>query len=266
MADEDKPFVVLIDTNAMAALSLYVESCDAIRKDPGIDMSGLKKEFEKLDVKNNCLELEEIKKGYDLYNYLKTNLKTKADNAQIYFSLLSEIELLNVFLDRAFDEYLTKRGIPYRIRKKKPFRTQVNFDYEDKVSNYWNNIKEKLKENNIVLDYPEKAEENKDIIQDFFKVTKLVAKHVHLGSVDLYLYALGIYLRVNEIYTHDSEFEKIINSIRTSTGWRNVNERIQQDLREYISAFAEEVKTYRDEHNKDKEINPMDLPEGVHSA
>ena len=257
MAEKDKPLVILIDTNAMSALSLYVKSCNAVKKDLGISMDDLKREFGNGGL-NNSLDFDEIEKGEKLYNYLKE----KNDNIRIYFSLLSEIELLDVFLDRVFDEYLTRKGVPYRIRKKKPFRTQVNFNYEDKVSKYWDDIKEKLKENNIKWEYPESAEENKDIVQDVFKVTKLVTKHVNLDPVDLYLYALGIYLQVDKIYTHDSEFSNIINSIRTNIGWRDVNKKIQQDLRKYFPAFAEEARTYQDKHkNKKKEINPQDLPE-----
>jgi len=265
MTEKDKSFVILIDTNAMTALSLYVESCNAVGKDLGISKGDLKKEFkEQKDIGNDCLDdylnFKEIKKGHTLYNHLKT----KADNVQIYFSLLSEVELLSVFLDRVFDKYLTRKGVPYRIRKKKPFRTQVDFNYEDEVSKYWDDIKEKLEENNIVLDYPESTEKNKDIVQDVFKVTKLVTKHVSLDPVDLYLYTLGIYLRVDEIYTHDIEFRKIINKIRTDIGWRDVNKKIQQDLRKYLPAFAEEAKTYQDTHNNEnKRINPQDLPEAV---
>ena len=75
-----------------------------------------------------------------------------------------------------------------------------------------------------------------------------------LEPVDLYLYASGIYLRADEIYTHDGEFRNIINDLRTNTDWKNIYNNIQQDLRTFIRSFE-------DEYQKEKKIY---LPEGVH--
>jgi len=251
MAESDRPFVILIDTNAMAVLSLYVESCNTLGRDLGISVDDLKSEFEnQKDIKSDYLNFKEIKKGYKLYDYLREKIRSFDRGIKVWFSLLSEIELLDVFLDRAFDHELTRKGIPYRIRRKKPFRVQIDFNYEEKIAKYWEDIKEKLGEQDIEFDNPEKES---DAIQDIIKVAKIVTRYVALEPVDLYLYASGIHLRADEIYTHDNEFKAIINKIYNKE-WRNVYDNIQQDLRTFIRSFE-------GEYQKEKKIF---LPKGVH--
>ncbi len=250
MAESNTPFVILVDTNAMTALSLYVDCCDTVRKGLGINIGDLKIEFEnQKDIKNDCLNFDEIKKGYKLYSHLKGKIRESDEDIQLWFSLLSEIELLNVFLDRTFDHELTKKGIPYRIRHKKPFRTQIDFDYEKKVANYWENVEGKLTESDIGFNYPEKEE---DAIPDIIKIAKIVTRYVALGPVDLYLYASGIHLRADEIYTIDGEFRDIINKIRDDGEWETVYRNIQQDLRTFIWSFEDEY----------QKIGKIDLPKG----
>lgn len=252
MAESEGPFVILIDTNAMAGLSLYVESCAIVGAAFGVSPEELKRKFKEVkNTQDNQLYLKgrgSIKNGYQLFGHLGTKIK-EFDTVQIWFSLLSEIELLNVFLERVFDQELTRKGIPYRIRRKKPFRTQIDFDYEAKIANYWADIKEKLAEFDIKFDNPEKDSE---AIHDIIKIAKILTRHVALEPMDLYLYASGIHLRADEIYTHDKELRTIINNIRTEE-WKNVYKNIQQDLRETVRPFE-------DEFQKERKIN---FPEGV---
>jgi hypothetical protein len=256
MAESKKSFVILIDTNAMASLSLYVESCTTVEAMVGTAAEELKNKFERIkNTKDTQLYFEgigNIKEGYNLFNYLKSKIK-EFDTVWIWFSLLSEIELLDVFLDRAFDRELTRKGIPYRIRRKKPFRTQIDFDYEKEIAKYWEDIKEKLGEQDIEFDNPEK--QNDATIQDIIKIAKIVTRHVALEPVDLYIYASGICLRADVIYTHDGEFREIIHKIHyVDREWRNIYEHIQQDLRKFIQSFE-------DEYQKE---NKIVLPDGVH--
>ncbi len=251
MPDSYKPFVILIDTNAMVLLSLYVESCCTVGKDLGISIDDLKSEFEnQRDTKENYLNFEEIKKGYNLYDHLKQKGRGFDANLEVWFSLLSEVELLNVFLERTFELELTRKGIPYRIRRKKPFRMQIDFDYDTKVFSYWKNRKGKLAKSDIEFSYPEKDD---GAIQDIVKIANIVTRYVALEPVDLYLYASGIHLRADEIYTHDTELREIINKIRTDGEWTNIRKNIQQDLRTFIRSFE-------DEYQKEGEIS---LPKGV---
>ena len=261
MAENERPFVILIDTNAMAALSLYVESSNIVGRCLGISVDDLKNEFKNIkDIKSDYLNFDEIKKGHKVYDYLREKIKSFDDNINIWFSLLSEIELLNVFLDRAFDHELTRKGIPYRIRQKKPFRTQIDFDYEEKIAKYWRDIKENLGKKGIEFYNPEIKSE---VVQDIIKIAKIVTQYVALEPVDLYLYASGIDLIADEIYTYDNEFKTIINGIRTNIEWRNIYDSIQQDLRKFIRSFREECKTYYEKHKKEKKI---DLPKGIPSG
>jgi len=263
MAENDRPFVILIDTNAMTALSLYVQSCTTVEAALGTTVDELKSKFREIkNTKDTQLYFEGrggIKEGYKLFNYLKSKIE-EFDTVQIWFSLLSEIELLDVFLDRTFDRELTRKCIPYRIRRKKPFRVQIDFDYEEEIAKSWEDIKEKLGEQGIEFDNPENPEKESNAIQDIIRIAKIVTRYVALEPVDLYLYASGIYLRVDEIYTRDEEFRVIINKIRTDSEWRNIYDDIQKDLRKFIRSFQEERKTYYEMYGKEKKI---DLPKGV---
>ena len=255
MAANGRPFVILIDTNAMAMLSLYVESSNTVGRDLGISVDDLKSEFEnQKDIKSDYLNFKEIKKGYKLYNYVIEKIKSFDGNIKVWFSLLSEIELLDVFLDRAFDHKLTGKCIPYRIRLKKPFRVQIDFDYEEEIVKSWEDIKENLGEQSIEFDNPEKE---RDAIQDIIKIAKIVTWYVALEPVDLYLYASGIYLRADEIYTRDGEFRIIINKILTDRGWRNIYDNIQQDLRDLEK---EDIRSFEEEYRKEGKIC---LPKGI---
>jgi len=253
MAESEKPFVIFVDTNAMASLSLYVQSCTTVEAALGTAVDKLKSKFREIkNTKDTELYFERrggIKDGYNLFKYLKSKIEG-FDTVQIRFSLLSEIELLDIFLDRTFDIELTRKCIPYRIRRKKPFRTQIDFDYEEEIAKYWEDIKKKLGEQGIEFYAPEdKSGEIKDIIN----IAKIVTRHVALEPIDLYLYASGIYLRADEIYTHDVEFREIINSICTNMEWRNIYNNIQQDLRKFGQSFE-------DESQKE---NKIALPKGV---
>ncbi len=261
MAESDRPFVILIDTSAMVPLWLYVESCNTIEKDLGISINDLKSEFKnRKNIKENYLNFKEVEKGYKLYNYLRNKIKSFDGNIEVWFSLLAEIELLNVFLEKVFDIELTRKGIPYIIRKKKLFRMQIEFNYEEKVAKNWEGIKEKLAQDDIEFSNPEKKS---DVIQDIKEIAEIVTRYVALGSVDLYLYALGIHLKANEIYTHDQELRGIINNI-CNKQWLNIYDSIQLDLRKYILLFKEECETYRETHNdEEKEIDlPKCIPSG----
>lgn len=255
MAENRRRFVILIDTNAMVLLSLYVESCRTVTKDLGISIADLKSAFENQRyVKENYLNFEEIKKGYGLYNHLKQKYKEFDGNMEVWFSLLAEVELLNVLLERNFDRELAEKGIPYRIRVKKPFRTQVDFNYEREVGQYWENMKETLATFDITFDNPEKDDGS---IQDIVRIAKIVTRYVALGPVDLYHYASGIYLRANEIYTHDNELRTIINNICSKDKeWKKIYDNIAKDLRKFVRSFE-------DEHQKEGEIS---LLKGVPSG
>lgn len=134
----EKVYSILIDTNAMAKLSLYVEICEcANKKKLGTEINEIKEILKSKGVKSGYLKIKEIKKGYSLFKHLKQKIKEFNGNVNIYFSSLSEMELFHLFLESVFDEELTKRHVPYLARRKKFLRYQVDFDYENTVLKRW---------------------------------------------------------------------------------------------------------------------------------
>lgn len=231
-------YSILIDTNAMAKLSLYVEICECAKKEFGTEIDKIKEILKSKGVKNSYLKIKEIEKGYNLFKHLKQKNEEFNGNVNILFSSLSEMELFHLFLESAFDEELTKRHVPYLARRKKFLRLQVDFNYEDAVLRRWDTLKETTDAANIGFICPER--ENNDIILDIGKAGKIVSKYVVLDTVDLYLYVLGIYLMVDEIYTTDNEFRTIINNIRRD--WKDIRQKIQNDLKANWPHFREEYK------------------------
>jgi len=257
MTANESPFVA-IDSCSMVLLSLYVDSCMALNESLGIDMNMIKKGFKKKkNITKNHLNIEEIRKGWKFYNYLQEKLECSDYNAKFLFSILSEIELLNVFLERVFHRELTNKGVPYRIRTKKPFKLQVDFDYEKEVIEYWNRIREELGKNSIEFNYPKTDTDN---TQDVLEITRIISKYVALGPVDLYLYSLGVIERCDEIYTNDEEFRTIINYIHDKQeSWQIINESIQEDLINLGNRFLN-FGHFVEEFKKEGEIK---LPKGV---
>uniref|UniRef100_A0A7V3J916 Uncharacterized protein n=1 Tax=candidate division CPR3 bacterium TaxID=2268181 RepID=A0A7V3J916_UNCC3 len=265
MAENDSSFVILIDTNAMSALSIYVESCSAVNTELGAGIEDLKEKFKK-KIEREEVKFEEYlelsgrcgaKAGFDLFWYLKNKNTELSNNVKIYFSFFSQVELFGVFLDRVFDHKLTRQGVPYRIRKKKPFRVQIGFNYQEEVVDFWEEIKDKLMEQGIKFEVPE-YESHSEFLKDAMQVLKIVSKYLALETMDLYLYATGISLRVDEIYTHDDDFRKIINNIREDPNWKNIFNSIQKDLIEKNRSF------YMEFESKGKITLPKGVPHEPH--
>jgi len=234
MAENDSSFVILIDTNAMSALSIYVESCSAVNTELGAKIEDLKEKF-KGKFEREEVKIEEYlnlsgrcgaKAGFDLFWYLKNKNTEFSNNVKIYFSFFSQVELFGVFLERVFDHKLTQQGVPYRIRKKKPFRVQIGFNYQEEVVDRWEEIKDKLREQGIEFAMPE-CDPNSELLKDVMWVFNILSKYIALDTMDLYLYSAGIILRVDEIYTHDDDFRAIINNIPK---WKNIFNNIQKEL------------------------------------
>jgi len=237
--------VIIIDSNALARLSLYVESCNAVDKPLDINIETLKDEFQQKSIDKEYLNMKQIQEGYKLFTYIKGSR-----NVISYLSRFSEIELLGIFLDRAFDEELTRKGIPYRIRRKKPFRIQIDFDYQERIVDYWNRIKQILKDYSIEFNY---IEDEGDAIYRIMQISNLISKYVALESIDLYLYSAAIYLRANELYTHDKELKSIINNINNNSSWDRIKNGIISDLKNQFNEFKEEF----------ERENNITLPSGV---
>lgn len=233
----DSTYSILIDTNAMAKLSIYVGICECAVKEFGTGLDEIKEVLNSKKINKYC-EIDEIKKGYDLLVYLKKKYNEFNGNIVIWFSSLSEIELLHLFLEKTFDQELTRRHVPYLARRKRFLRYQVDFDYENEVLRRWETIKEKTNDADIGFRFPERERENNYLAFDIGEIAEMILKYAVLDPVDLYLYALGICLMVDEIYTHDKEFSEIINKIMGE--WKHIGQNIQNDLKEKWPRFREE--------------------------
>ena len=243
---------ILIDTNSAAILSLYVEACIRIGEDPGTSIDVIRDDFRAKNIDEHCINYVELKKGYRTHQYLKEN----TENIEVWFSIFSEIELLNLFLEKIFQRELLRSGVPYRIRDKKPFKTQINFDYEANVSDYWDCIRTKLSDDDIEFQKPEDTQQFTNIIPDIISICRIVTKYVALTPVDLYLYSTAIRIRCNKIYTYDGEFKSIINNLYKKNGnWKTINDKITGQLITSFSSFKEEAEG----------TGNFPLPEGCHA-
>lgn len=249
-------FIAIIDTNAVSALSLYVVCCNAIGKDlEAIYIrSGSTAEIKQIiesefkvqtGIGRDFLNIDAVVNGWKTYSYIRARLASY-EKLSVMFPHLCEIELLHMFLERVFDKELTRKGIPYRIRKNRPFRVQVGFSYDTEVFGYWENIRNALGKYGIEFGRPEDDYDIKDIAS----ISHIISRYIALDPVDLYLYAIGILERADEIYTYDSEFRKIIHSVKSDGGesWGNIRNSICRDLK-YIPSFREQ--------------SSIDLPDGV---
>ncbi len=242
---------IIIDANAVARISQYIDACEFAGVDIGSDLNTIKRKLSSMNISIDFLDLEHIKDGNRAFNYLLDKIKN--DDAEILFSLYSEMELLGVFLKSYIEEELRIKKIPHRIRRRNPFRIQANFNYEDKVWKYWEKHKEILSDNGIVLTYPEFEDKIRDIIKTAFIISKYFSFE---QSSDLYLYSLGIFYMVDEIYTLDSLFRNFINDIRDKDDYNNIRIGIFNDL---IKSFPK-FKEISDVISNPKEI----FPKGVH--
>ena len=173
----DDDFSILIDTNALARLSLYVEACSCVEMELGTKWDKLNITLCSKGIVNEYIGKDNIgliKQGHSLFDHLITK-KKEYNNVKIWFSAFSRVELLNIFLDRTFDRQLTRSGVPFRVRLKKPFRTQIDFDYNTEVFAYWTKIRSELENCDIELMEPERQS---GAVRDILNISDIITRYV----------------------------------------------------------------------------------------
>jgi len=232
-------FTILIDTNAITAITLYLETCEIVKKDPDEinEIGEIKKLLKKQNIEEEWLAFTDrngIKDGYKAFKYLKE--KAERYEISIYLPVLAEIEALHLFTERKFDEILTRKGIPHRLRTKKVTRVCVDFDY-NQIYKKWNSYKEKLEYQGIELVTPEK--EGFGFWNDVLKISNLLMKYILMGNIDMLMYAIAIYLRADEIYTRDQEFKNIVRQLSKppNSKWREISRSFKDDLIRSFPSF-----------------------------
>ena len=228
------PYSVLIDTCAMAKLSFFCELCDSVKKEYGTELSALYSSLPK-PLTEDSLETKTAKIGYKYYKHLRD--LSNNGNILLHFSLFTRIELFDVFLDISTDELLATQGIPFRVRRKKPFRWQVQFDFNKNVVSRYETIIKCLDAMGITISCPE--EDTRSSYRLAFMINEILSSHVFLDSFDSYLYSLGLFLMVDEILTDDGEFEKIMEDFSTKPEWETHRETVKTEIIKIDSDYKE---------------------------
>jgi len=231
---------ILIDTNAMNNLHLYLDICLKIGIEPDQDdFNKIKKIIcDKLHVseQEKVIQFTEVEKGYKLYNYLKkANQLDGNKRCKFFFSRLSQVELNHILLEKKYHSDLADCQVPYRIRKDNIFKR--NTDYVNYLKDiYTTGVIQHNKEINELI-----TEKEIDylIFEDYFRnsmedtllvITDVVNKYLHLQSNDLLLYCLAIFGKINYIYSHDNEFKNLCNSLGTDGKCKEYREIIKEEL------------------------------------
>lgn len=250
------PYTILIDTCALARFSYYLDACDTVNLPVGSEIDAIKNAHTE-----KCKEIIDLKncapEGLALYKHLQ-DVKNNNNNAIVYCSLLSKIELHDVFLDIIFDAELLQTGIPYRVRRKKPLRWQVLDHYRDQVDEKFQKLEAVFSDIGIILCYPE--EEKPDISKSIYEFTNVITKNIFLESFDAYLYALSLYNMVDELYTNDNEFRVIIRQAQTHSLWKDQINKIKEGI---VKISYEHKECCYDEENRRIDIKRFPLPKAL---
>lgn len=235
-------FVILLDTNAMSSLSLYIQTCASFELEFGSAIEVIRDRLEeKLGsrVNEKFLAIEELKKGYKVLKFLKSKKEQfpDEDSLEVYYSALNEIELYNLFVERRLQQELADNLVPMRVRDRyRSLGAQVLFDYQEEIISQWSGVKEAMKREYIKI---KMAEEELKSIGEIFGVAKKVMEKVSMGPIDLYIYSCALYVDADVIISSDGEFKTIVNKIENGGKSRISQDRWALIARDIKSECAE---------------------------
>lgn len=238
---------ILLDTNALSALYLYTDTCLKLN----IDINILHEDEIRESILNSSediysrgsIAVDQIVKGFSIYRYLRDLNEEYDYKNQFLVSKLSFFELSRICLEVKYHEYLSNCNIPFRIRERNPFKFGKCIDvlgklYVSGVHEHLDKTQMCLNENDIELKIPEEEAHVMDETID--TIAKIISHFIHLQSHDLYLYALAIQQRVDEIYSHDNELVDLANKINTGNDpYTAIRDNLTDALRQ-IPKFSEE--------------------------
>ncbi|WAI01820.1 hypothetical protein [Methanogenium organophilum] len=228
------PKDVMLDTNAMVYLYLYVDTCDEIGIDLDqnsfVDFTNILDERLKKPANQKVLQIRMLKKGYNVYKSLN---KLKNSDSTFYFSKLAKLELNHVCLENKYHQELSECNIPYRIRQKDPFKYDIppaylTEIYTTGVINHVKRMEELLSDKgvefNLVDEDPTVMGQTIDIITTIFN------QYIHLQSNDLYIYCLAVQTMSTYFLLFDGELKNVAEKLRTDDYYREYREKIIDDL------------------------------------
>jgi len=240
---EEFDVLVMLDTNVMNYVYLYIHICDQI----GVDQEQENYDLVKIKLKKRLKKSEqekailfnELEKGYHVYKALKLSSQLDPDinNCSFYFSKLAELELNHICLESKYHMDMAECNIPYRIRNQNPFKIELPPKYladlyTTGVHEYVQNIKSILDSKGIEIIILEEAEPSA-MVDTINIISTIFNKYLHLQSNDLYLYCLSVYQKIDYIYSFDNEFKKLGNNLMSGS------------YKSYQSKIAEEMCKFR---------------------
>lgn len=249
--NEEEIITILLDTNALTSLSLFIEFCDMANIDPGNVNSAadfgqaVKRIAKEKDIVEEFLLSKQDKggpfQGSKVFKHLR-----EGNPKEVLTSSICENEALHVLLERKADEILTKAGVPFRLRKKTFFRVQTELDYPN-IWKQWEGFMSALENYGIGLKFAEEEYSSQDkgaFWRDLFALQQCLMKYILIESQDFLIYTTAILIGADEIYTTDVEFKNIINSIcnPSDDGWKRVRKEIGEKLVDVITSRAEEYR------------------------
>lgn len=227
--DNSKGTVVLLDSNVLGNLSLYFEACASVHKKVGSSCADIISSLSSAltictdERTKDCLRL-----GYRGFQNLRT-LGSSGHSLDIYVSRVSCLEVMNLYMERSFDEQLSHCNIPFRMRSRRPFRCQVTFDYDEKVESPWQLFLQSMEDEGLPIRYAEEfmgETSQSEGFQLILRATQAIAHSVALEDVDLYLCAAALVIPVDYFYTCDQDVRNVMNSMRSSKDWWGISDRV----------------------------------------
>lgn len=257
--------VVLLDSNVLAGLSLYLAACSQVGAAPGTDTKTLVAAFlgssPAATPPSLFVDKEAVDWGRSQFTQLSELSRSPLD---LYASRVSHLEVRNLFTERAFDERMHACNVPFRMRSRRPFRCQISFDYSEKVDAPWTSFLSVMEQCGLKLQVAEDylgEEDESRAFQIMLDATQAIARCFNLEDVDLYLCAVSLVIPVDTFFCRDDEVSHVMNSLRTDLHWRPVADKVISEMAAISETFREHLRS--EEEKGHSKYNA--LPQGTKS-
>lgn len=212
---------VFLDSNYIIYLSLFFRLCTVVKHQPADSTILSSEALAKCGVKKSKLEIGRLKDGKKLFDYLTAEVQ---QGSEIVTSSFCELEFLHLLLERQADENLLKAGVPFRLRVKKhglSYLTSLEAEDYTKVSNEYEQIKDKLSEYGIEMKILEKSAECQ---QQIIETAEIVIGNIMIEAPDAFVYAAAVVAEADELLTTDETLRSIANRLRNpgEEEWKSI--------------------------------------------
>lgn len=228
---------VFLDSNAIAALSLFFSTCKKVMTPSSsiTTWNQLKDILERNNFSCSLANGQALTRGISALKKLHELQESCSDNMEIYISIFGDVEFRDVLLNQRFNQYLCESGFPYRILQKRPLRHQVKFDYHITVEQVCTDFYQSMEEEGFSIS---KCEDDYDF-EEICSILNLLSHHIFMDAMDAYFYCAAIRVMANKIITYDEEFYSISNKMRTDKVWREQRDSFARDLVANFTIFQD---------------------------